>query len=43
VNNKIFSDIEDIHGVIAKYDKNQDEGISYSEFLQELTPKLYYY
>jgi Ca2+-binding EF-hand superfamily protein len=35
----IFATKNDLVGLLKRYDKNQDGKVSYSEFINEMTPK----
>lgn len=37
--NGIYADIKDLESLMELYDRNKDGRVSYSEFVQEVTPK----
>ena len=38
-NHRIFASSKDLQSLMEKYDKNKDGRVSYSEFIEEVTPK----
>ncbi|CAG9331443.1 unnamed protein product [Blepharisma stoltei] len=37
----VYTDLKDLESLVERYDKNFDGKVSYSEFVQEITPKLF--
>ena len=36
----VYASEKDMEGLVDRYDKDKDRRVSYTEFIQELTPKI---